>query len=262
MANQKDLYAVLGVAKTASADEIKKAYRKLARKYHPDLNPGNKQAEQRFKDISFAHDALTDPDKRKLYDEFGHAGLQPGFDPGRAREYQRWSESGHGFSFRPGAEGFEGFGFDFEQNRPRGRRRQAETERSFGDILSEMFGGGGSTTGGAPERGGDIEHPIEVDFLDAIRGTQTAVTIRRPAPCPTCGGTGRQGMRACTRCTGTGSVEQRERLTVKIPAGVATVHACGSRGRAGRAAATRPATCTSSSRSARIPTSSGKVGIS
>jgi len=220
MANQKDLYAVLGVAKTASADEIKKAYRKLARKYHPDLNPGNKQAEERFKDISFAHDALTDPEKRTLYDEFGHAGLQPGFDPGRAREYQRWSESGHGFSFRPGAEGFEGYGFDFGQNRPRGRRRQADAERSFGDILSEMFGGGGSTTGGAPERGGDIEHPIEVDFLDAIRGTQTAVTIRRPAPCPTCGGTGRQGMRACTRCTGTGSVEQRERLTVKIPAGV------------------------------------------
>ena len=100
MANQKDLYAVLGVAKTATADEIKKAYRKLARKYHPDLNAGSKQAEERFKDVSFAHDALTDPEKRKLYDEFGHAGLQPGFDPGRAREYQRWSESGHGFSFR------------------------------------------------------------------------------------------------------------------------------------------------------------------
>ncbi len=219
MANQKDLYAVLGVAKTATADEIKKAYRKLARKYHPDLNPGSKQAEERFKDVSFAHDALTDPEKRKLYDEFGHAGLQPGFDPGRAREYQRWSESGHGFSFRPGAEGFEGFGFDFGQTGPRGRRRQAETERSFGDILSEMFGGG-STASGAPDRGDDIEHAIEVDFLDAIRGTKTAVTIRRPAPCPTCGGTGRQGMRACTHCTGTGSVEQRERLTVKIPAGV------------------------------------------
>src|SRR5262245_3189321 len=105
MADQKDLYALLGVAKTATADEIKKAYRKLARKHHPDLNPGNKQAEERFKDISLAHDVLTDPERRKLYDEFGHEGLQAGFDPARAREYKRWAESGHGFSFRPGAGG-------------------------------------------------------------------------------------------------------------------------------------------------------------
>src|SRR6185295_3636744 len=103
MANQKDLYAVLGVAKTATADELKKAYRKLARKHHPDLNPGNKQAEERFKEISFAHDVLTDPKRRQVYDEFGAEGLQSGFDPERAREYKRWSESGHGFSFRPGA---------------------------------------------------------------------------------------------------------------------------------------------------------------
>src|SRR5881396_3810757 len=110
MANQKDLYAVLGVAKGATPDEIKKAYRKLARKHHPDLNPGNKQAEERFKEISVAHDVLTDPKKRKLYDEFGLEGLQAGFDPASAREYRRWAESGHGFSFR--REGpFEGFGF-------------------------------------------------------------------------------------------------------------------------------------------------------
>ena len=140
MANQKDLYTVLGVARDASTDDVKKAYRKLARKYHPDLNPGNKQAEERFKDVSFAHDVLSDPDKRKLYDEFGAEGLQPGFDPTRTREYRRWADSGHGFSFRQGA---GGPGFDFESfgTGSRGRRR-AEDERGFGDILNEMFGSG------------------------------------------------------------------------------------------------------------------------
>src|SRR5579875_2693462 len=182
MATQKDLYAVLGVPRTASAEEIRKAYRKLARQHHPDVNPGNRQAEERFKEISFAYDVLGDPEKRRLYDEFGHEGLQPGFDPVRAREYRRWSESGRGFA----------------------------------DILNEMFGGAAH----APASGQDIEHPLEIDFLDALRGTQTAVTIRRPAPCAPCGGSGRQGRRACTACGGTGTVEQRERLTVKIPPGV------------------------------------------
>jgi len=213
---EKDLYTVLGVARGASADEIKKAYRKLARKHHPDLNPGNKQAEERFKEISVAHDVLTDPAKRALYDEFGMEGLQPNFDPARAREYQRWAESGHGFSFR--SEGpFEGF--DFEGGSPRRSRRAAEEERSFADIINQMFGGGAAAEPPSA-RGEDIEHPIEVDFLDALRGTQTEVSVRRPAPCPQCNGTGRQGMRACTRCGGTGAVEQRERLTVKIPPGV------------------------------------------
>ena len=219
MAKERDLYAVLGVGRTAGADEIKKAYRRLARKHHPDLNPGDKQAEERFKEISVAHDILTDPKQRKLYDEFGMEGLQPGFDPVRAREYKRWAESGHGFSFR--REGpSEGFGFGgFEGSGPRGRRRRAaEEERSFTDILNEMFGAGAAPT---TARGQDLEHTVEVDFLDALRGTQLPVTVRRPAPCPQCDGTGRQGMRACTRCGGTGSIEQRERLTVKIPPGVA-----------------------------------------
>jgi len=214
MANQKDIYAVLGVAKEAKTEDVKKAYRKLARKYHPDLNPGNKQAEERFKEISFAHDVLSDPDKRKLYDEFGFEGLQPGFDATRAREYRRWAESGHGFSFRPGAgPGFETFG-----STSRGRRRTEEDERGFTDILNEMFGGFGSSP--ADEGGQSIEYPLEVDFWDAIRGTRTAVTVRRPVPCPECHGTGRQGRRACTRCSGTGHIEEREKLTVKIPPGV------------------------------------------
>jgi len=218
MATQKDLYAVLGVPKTATVDEIRKAYRKLARQNHPDLNAGNKQAEERFKDISQAYDALSDPEKRKLYDEFGADALQPNFDPARAREYKRWTESGGGFRFEGGpGGGFEGFDF-----RPggRGRRRSAEDERGFADILNEMFGGGAATGHATPTDGQDIEYPIEVDFLDALRGTKTAVTVRRPSPCTQCNGTGRQGRRACTRCGGTGSVEAREKLTVKIPAGV------------------------------------------
>jgi molecular chaperone DnaJ len=217
---EKDLYAILGVARNATPDEIKKAYRKLARKHHPDVNKGSKQAEERFKEISVAHDVLTDPEKRKVYDEFDMEGLQPGFDPGRAREYKRWAESGQGFSFRPegsfgGAGGFEGFG-----SRRRRRQAEGEEERSFSDLINEMFGGGGAEAAPPAAAGPDVEYPIEVDFLDALRGTQTAVSIRRPAPCPKCGGTGRQGMRACTECGGTGQVEQREKLTVKIPPGV------------------------------------------
>jgi molecular chaperone DnaJ len=223
MANQKDLYEILGVARTASTDEIKKAYRKLARKHHPDLNRGSKQAEERFKEVSLAHDVLSDPEKRKLYDEFGHEGLQPGFDPGRAREYRRWADSGHGFSFRPGAGGaggFEGFGFEPRGGARRRRRGSAEEERSFTDFLNEMFGGAAEQAAPRPARGGDIEHEVEVEFLEALRGTQRAVTVRRPGPCPECQGTGRIGMRACTRCAGTGTVDHRERLTVKIPPGV------------------------------------------
>ena len=157
MANQKDLYAVLGVPKEAKTEDVKKAYRKLARKYHPDLNPGNKQAEERFKEISVAHDVLSDADKRKLYDEFGFEGLQPGFDATRTREYRRWAESGHGFSFRPGAggAGFETFG-----SASRGRRR-TEDERGFGDILNEMFGGFGGGTAEAEEAAGLFERPAD-----------------------------------------------------------------------------------------------------
>jgi molecular chaperone DnaJ len=218
MAKDKDLYAILGLSKGASADEVRKAYRKLARKFHPDLNPGDKQAEERFKDLSLANDVLSDETKRALYDEFGMEGLQAGFDPVRAREYKRWAESGHGFSFRRGAGGEEGgfdFGFEFNRGARRGGRAD---DRGFADILNEMFGGAAQEQ--QRTSGEDIEYPIEVDLLDALRGTKTAVTVRRPAPCATCKGTGHVGRRACTTCGGTGTVETRERLSVKIPAGV------------------------------------------
>src|SRR5262245_18257155 len=217
MAMDKDLYAILGLSKGASADEVRKAYRKLARKFHPDVNPGDKQAEERFKDLSLANDILSDEKKRALYDEFGMEGLQAGFDAGRAREYKRWAESGQGFAFGGGPGG----GFDFGFEMPRGGRRRGATaadERGFADILNEMFGGAQEQPQHA--NGQDIEYPIEVDLLDALRGTRTMVTVRRPTPCPTCKGTGRVGRRACTACGGTGTVETRERLSVKIPAGV------------------------------------------
>lgn len=216
MANKKDLYAVLGVGRTASPDEIRKAYRKLARQSHPDLNPGNKQAEERFKEISFAYDVLSDAEKRKLYDEFGTEGLQAGFDPARAREFRQWRSSGRGFAFT----GEDAFNFG-PGGRGTGRRRRATAggdDRGFADILNEMFGAAGRPQ---PERGTDLEYPLEVDFLDALRGSQMTVTVRRPAPCETCEGTGRAGRRACTTCGGTGTTEGRERLTVKIPPGVA-----------------------------------------
>lgn len=218
MATEKDLYAILGLAKGASSDEVRKAYRKLARKYHPDVNQGDKQAEERFKDLSLANDVLSDDKKRALYDEFGMQGLQAGFDPAQAREYKRWADSGHGFSFRRGAGGEAGdFDFGFET---RGRRRGAADDRGFADILNEMFGGAAEEAQ-RHAAGQDIDYPIEIDLLDALRGTKTAVTVRRPTPCATCKGTGRVGRRACTTCGGTGMIETRERLSVKIPAGVA-----------------------------------------
>jgi molecular chaperone DnaJ len=235
-----DLYAVLGVQRGASAEDIKKAYRKLARRHHPDVNPGNKQAEERFKEISHAYDVLSDPEKRKVYDEFGMEGLQAGFDAARARAAREWAQrarAGGGFESAAG-----GFG------------RYANFEDIFGDI----FGGGGMRPG--PQPGADTEASLEVGLLDAIRGASTQISIERPEvcstcggsgndkasetvcpeckgsghvqmgrgpmsferTCPRCGGVGRIGTRACPTCNGRGQTVHRERLNVHIPAGVDT----------------------------------------
>jgi DnaJ-class molecular chaperone len=182
---KRDLYAILGINRTASAEDIKKAYRKLARKYHPDINPGDKAAEERFKEVSFAHDVLSDEQKRKLYDEFGEEGLQPGFSPERMRAYKQWESRG-GFQFsRPGP-GSERSSFSFE------------------DLFGDVFGAFGWDRGGtASQPGEDLEYTLELDFLDAIRGTSQTITVQRPMP--------RAGGKPVTTS---------ERLTVKIPAGV------------------------------------------
>ena len=188
MANS-DYYKTLGVARGASQEDIRKAYRKLARKFHPDINPGNKDAENKFKELSVAYDVLSDEKKRKLYDEFGEAGLASGFDADKARSYQRWQEQS--------AQAGGGGGFEFNM-----------------DDLGDLFGGlggifrRGQKTQRGPMRGQDIESSMDIDFLDAVRGFQTAITLQRSISCEVCHGSGAKPGSApttCPECNGTGS---------------------------------------------------------
>jgi molecular chaperone DnaJ len=168
----KDPYKVLGVDKKAPQDEIKKAYRKLARQYHPDRNPGDTAAEERFKEVQHAYDVVGDAEKRKQYDQGG--GIFGGFDAG---------------SFRTGAPG--GFG-------------------GIGDILSDLFGGaagGGTRSTTRPERGRDLETEVHISFEQAMEGAQVPVTVTMTASCRTCGGTGAKpgtSPSVCSRCHGRG----------------------------------------------------------
>jgi molecular chaperone DnaJ len=183
---ERNYYQILGIERTASHDDIRKAYRKLARKHHPDINPGNKEAENKFKEIAVAYDVLGDEQKRKLYDEFGEAGLAAGFDAEKARSYQQWQQQSGG----PGG----GYQFDM-------------------DDLSELFGGfgmggRGRRTRHEPRRGEDIESTMEIDFLDAVRGFQTSITLQRPVACETCNGSGTKpgsSPISCPECGGSGS---------------------------------------------------------
>lgn len=162
----KDPYSVLGVAKTASADEIKKAYRKLAKQFHPDVNPNDKKAEDRFKEVSAAFEIVGDAAKRKNFDEFGPDSLRSGFDPAKAREYQRWS-SGQGFSAGGGGGNpFEQFG-------------------GFDDVFEQFFyGGGRGGRRGAPRQqvipGSDVEVSVDVDLVQALRGDEIEVRMGAP----------------------------------------------------------------------------------
>ena len=179
MAEKRDYYEVLGVGKTASADEIKKAYRSLAKKYHPDMNPGDKEAEVKFKEVNEAYDVLSDQDKRAKYDQFGHAA----FDPSAG--------GGAGFG------GFGGFGGDFD----------------FGDIFSSFFGGGGGGQSrqrqDAPMVGDDVETRIYITFDEAVFGCKKEISFARVEGCPDCESTGAaKGTKAetCQTCRGTGRV--------------------------------------------------------
>lgn len=193
----RDYYKILGVQKNASEDDIRKAYRKFARKFHPDLNPGNKESEAKFKDLSVAYEVLSDEKKRNLYNEFGEAGLASGFDAEKARRYQQarqqWSQPGH-----------DGREFHVED---------------LGEIFGNIFGAGMSP-GRSPARGSDIESEIDIDFLDAVRGFQTALSLQRPVSCENCHGSGKKSGRAnCPTCAGTGRVVRQDTLRVNIPPG-------------------------------------------
>ena len=162
---EKDLYGVLGVARDASEEEIRKAYRRLARKHHPDVNPNDPEAEERFKETSFAYDLLSDPEKRKLYDEFGVAGLAQGFDAAQARAYQRWSQGARRSPFH----------------------QTPQDEGDLGELFSQIFGRGRSPFGGGaagpiPMRGQEVEGEVSVDFMDALRGAEVRVQVDRPRP--------------------------------------------------------------------------------
>jgi molecular chaperone DnaJ len=186
----RDLYEALGVGRGASAEEIKRAYRKLARRHHPDVNPSNPDAAKRFREIQEAYAVLSDRDKRKQYDEFGTV------DEGAAAARTRWTT-------RP-APG--GFGF-----------RTVEGFADLGEIFGNLFGGFGRV-GTPPEA--PIEAAVELEFAQAVRGASVVVPVQREVVCRECGGSGRLRSRACPRCHGTGTLVQTDRLRVKLPAGV------------------------------------------
>lgn len=232
MAEKRDYYEVLGVSKTATQDEIKSAYRKLAKKYHPDMNPGDTAAEEKFKEVNEAYEILSDESKKSKYDQFGHAGVDPSYGGG-----------GYG-SYGAG-------GFDFGDM------------GGFSDIFESFFGGGTSSRRNGPRRGQDLHTTISISFEEAVFGTEKTISVDRteacnechgtgarkgtsPATCPTCNGTGqtRTTQRtpfgsfsstktcstcggkgtvikdACTKCHGSGRINNKKNISVKIPKGI------------------------------------------
>jgi len=189
MGEKKDYYEVLGVSKDASIDEIKKAYRDLALKYHPDRNPGNKEAEEKFKEITEAYEVLSDPEKRKIYDTYGHAGFGP-------------------------------TGFDWTQDFSRVRMDFSDI---FGDIFSDFFGDifgsdfASKTTQKRKTRGSDLEYRIYITLKEAATGTEKYIIAQT---CPKCRGEGEILSDPCPNCRGTGRIRNMHKILVKIPAGI------------------------------------------
>jgi molecular chaperone DnaJ len=227
---KKDYYEILGVKKSASADDIRKAFRKLARKYHPDVNPGDKTAEEKFKTLSEANDVLSDPKKRKIYDQVGF--YSDNIDPATAEAYARGGGTGSGGFPSGGAapssgQGvpFDFSGFDFSDLMDNSARGQRKTGGSggFRDIFSGIFGGGrgaGPAEAG-PEAGSDLEYQVNVPFWTAIRGGVMRLNVTRQDVCPTCHGQGYiEAPGKCSECNGTGQVTQtggRMKFNVQCP---------------------------------------------
>lgn len=200
---------MLGVSRQATDDEIKKAYRQLAKKYHPDLNPDDKEAEAKFKEAGEAYEVLSNADKRRKYDQFGFAGVDPNYGAGA------------------GGAGAAGFGFD-----------------DIGDIFESFFGGGAGFGGfggstrtrnpNAPIKGGDVNVTIPLSFMEAVKGCKKTITIKRLEVCSDCGGTGAQkgsAVETCPDCGGTGQETVRSRTPFGVMQSTRTCSRCGGRGK-------------------------------
>ena len=182
--SKRDYYEVLGVSRNASEEEIKKAYRKLAVKYHPDKNPGDKTAEENFKEIGEAYDVLNDPQKRSAYDQYGHA----------AFDARRRASRGGGFG-------------DFHD--PFEIFREVFGQQAGGSIFEDLFGGGGRSNPGGPQRGADLRYDLEITFDEAARGCEKEIAVTKLDACDTCGGSGAEKgahYQQCPTCGGRGQV--------------------------------------------------------
>ena len=204
MAEKRDYYEVLGIQKGASEDEIKKAYKKLARKYHPDMNPGDKEAEEKFKEVNEANEVLSDPEKKARYDQFGFAGVDPNYGAGAGG-------------------GAYGGGFDF-----------GDLGDIFGSFFGGGFGGGQRRNPNAPQRGESIRASVSVSFTDAAFGCEKSVTLERSEMCGTCKGNGcapGTTPEVCPDCHGTGTVQVRRQTPMGVFASNGPCRKCGGTGR-------------------------------
>ncbi len=196
----KDYYSILGVGRSAPEKEIKQAYRRLARKYHPDVNPGDKAAEAKFKEVNEAYEVLSDPEKRKKYDQFGD----------QWQYAEQFAKAGRGTQWDFSKGGGTHTTFDFGDL------------GDLGDLFGGVFRGFGGRTGTArrPARPSSIEHPVEVTLEEAYHGTKRVLQIQAEEPCSACGGSGRVGRGRCSNCGGAGKLLRPKRIEVKIPPGV------------------------------------------
>lgn len=195
----RDYYQILGIARSASADDVKKAYRRLARQYHPDLHGGAKKVEmeKKFKELNEAHEVLSDPDKRKKYDQYGAQ-----WEQAEAFEKARRQAGAGGFGGQDAGGGFGG--------------------EAFSDMFENLFGGRarGGTGRGFPIPGDDLETEVDLTLREVLTGVTKRVSLREPVACSTCQGSGSLRGRTCPTCFGTGSTTESKTIEVKIPAGV------------------------------------------